>query len=225
MPEGVAALVGASLISCSRARGRRAINLSEASEIDGGVVSYGGGFALGVCPPDRARGVGGAGSPASPITAGWAPLESALVRCAVETTSTRRPPPDRAVGSRSRGRQPAPWAGARRTRERPGILLPVSTPCNAIVYGGLHPSRADKAACLLDAWAVVVTGGPLVPSSAAGPRPRRSPRRFVHAVVSESRAAVCECADAVAAQALKSERRVQPRAASCPGLRHPRIRS
>jgi sodium-dependent dicarboxylate transporter 2/3/5 len=167
-PESVAAVVGALLLFVLPGNaGGRAMTWKEAEQIDWGVVLlYGGGFALGVMSfqTGLAEAVG------KGLTA-WLPIHgslslliaSTLVATIVsETTSNTASanmvvPVVIAIAKASGADALEPALGATFGSSL-GFMLPVSTPCNAIVYGsGYIPlSRMIRYGLMLDVVGVVV---------------------------------------------------------------------
>ncbi|MGH7628628.1 MAG: SLC13 family permease [Gemmatimonadales bacterium] len=150
VPEGVAAIAGALLLFLlPGAKGARAINWEEAVRIDWGVVLlYGGGFALGVLSfrTGLAEVVGRG-------LTGWLPLSGELglliasvtVAIVLSETTSNTAAANMVVPvvisiAQAAGMDPfEPALGATMAASL-GFMLPVSTPCNAIVYGsGLIP--------------------------------------------------------------------------------------
>jgi solute carrier family 13 (sodium-dependent dicarboxylate transporter), member 2/3/5 len=182
-PEGVAALVGAILLFLlpGGSRGasppagqpmRRAMTWPEAVEIDWGVVLlYGGGFAFG----ELSRSTGLAGVLGN-VLAAWVPWESnlgillaatvagTLVSEATSNTAAANIIVPLAISlAQSVGVDPlAPALGATFGSSL-GFMLPVSTPCNAIVYGtGYVPlGRMIRYGILLDLAGIMVIVGML----------------------------------------------------------------
>jgi sodium-dependent dicarboxylate transporter 2/3/5 len=170
IPEGVAALLGACLLFLlPGGEGRRAITWSEASEIEWGVVLlYGGGFALGVLSfqTGLAESVGRGFTGLLPIQGGLGLLfASTLVAMLLSETTSNTASANMIVPvviaiARSAGADPLEPALGATMGASLGFMLPVSTPCNAIVYGsGYIPLRAMmKYGLLLDVvGAVAVT--------------------------------------------------------------------
>ena len=172
-PEGVAALIGALLLfllpggSRDDRHARRAITWDEAVQIDWGVVLlYGGGFALGEL--SRTTGLANV---LGHETAQWIPLHStfgllaastvvaALVSEATSNTAAANIVVPLVISlAQSAGVDPlAPALGATFGSSL-GFMLPVSTPCNAIVYGtGYIPlGRMIRYGLLLDLAGVIV---------------------------------------------------------------------
>jgi sodium-dependent dicarboxylate transporter 2/3/5 len=145
IPEGVAAVLGASLLFVlPGAAGARAITWREAAEIDWGIVLlYGGGFALGVLSfqTGLAEAMGRsllAVMPSSGDTAllvGSTVIAAALSEVTSNTASANMIVPVVISVAQAAGADPlAPALGATMGASM-GFMLPVSTPCNAIVYG------------------------------------------------------------------------------------------
>jgi sodium-dependent dicarboxylate transporter 2/3/5 len=169
MPEGVAAIVGAILLFFLPGdRNGRAIDWNEAVKIDWGVVLlYGGGFALGVLSfkTGLAEAVGRGLTGLLPVQGNsFAMLCAATIIAALvsETTSNTASAnmvvPVVIALSQSAHVDPfAPALGATFGASL-GFMLPVSTPCNAIVYGsGLIPiGKMIKYGVLLDVIGVIV---------------------------------------------------------------------
>ena len=152
LPEGVAAIAGALLLFLLPGdKGERAITWDEAVRIDWGVVLlYGGGFALGVLSfrTGLAEAVGRG-------LTGWLPLSGelglliasvtvaiALSEATSNTAAANMVVPVVISIAQAAGMDPfEPALGATMAASL-GFMLPVSTPCNAIVYGsGLIPLR------------------------------------------------------------------------------------
>jgi len=145
MPEGVAAIIGASLLFLLPGRsGARAITWREAAQIDWGIVLlYGGGFALGVLSfqTGLAEAMGRsllALMPSSGDTAllvGSTVVAAALSEVTSNTAAANMVVPVIISVAQAAGADPlAPALGATMGSSM-GFMLPVSTPCNAIVYG------------------------------------------------------------------------------------------
>ncbi|MDQ3674468.1 MAG: DASS family sodium-coupled anion symporter [Gemmatimonadota bacterium] len=145
VPEGVAAIVGASLLFLlPGARGARAITWREAAQIDWGIVLlYGGGFALGVLSfrTGLAEAMGRSLLALMPSTGDTALLVGATVVAAAlsevtsNTAAANMVVPVVISVAQAAGADPlAPALGATMGASM-GFMLPVSTPCNAIVYG------------------------------------------------------------------------------------------
>jgi sodium-dependent dicarboxylate transporter 2/3/5 len=149
VPEGVAALLGAMLLFILPGNEGPAITWQDAVQIDWGVVLlYGGGFALGVLSFQtglaEAMGIGLTGL--LPIQGSLGLLTASVVVAVIlsETTSNTAAAnmvvPVVISVARAAGLDPfEPALGATMAASL-GFMLPVSTPCNAIVYGsGLIP--------------------------------------------------------------------------------------
>ena len=182
MPEGLAALVGAILLFIlpgnRRADGgrQRVLEWSEAARIDWGIILlYGGGMALG----EMAFSTGLAEWIGRSLT-GWLPpggglpllLAAAVVAVACSeftsnTASATMVVPVAIALARATGGDPLLPALAATFAASLGFMMPVSTPCNAIVYGtGRIALRSmlrggaiiDVAGALLVTAAVLVMG-------------------------------------------------------------------
>lgn len=167
LPEGVAALLGAALLFvlpggvAGNGDRRAALTWSEAAQIDWGVVFlYGGGFALGTLAEKLglAAAIGNALTASLPQMSAFGILVAVtLVAVAVSevtsnTASAALVTPLAIAFARSAGVDPfAPALGAAMGSSL-GFMLPVSTPCNAIVYGsGYVPiTRMIRYGLLLD---------------------------------------------------------------------------
>src|SRR6185369_8317685 len=171
VPEAVAALVGAGLLFVLPGReGERAITWEEAVQIDWGVVLlYGGGFALGVLSfqTGLAEAIGRALTGHLPVSGGigLVLVSTAAAMLLSETTSNTAAAnmivPVVIAVARAAGADPlAPALGATLGASL-GFMLPVSTPCNAIVYGsGYIPlTRMLRYGLLLDVVGVAVIVG------------------------------------------------------------------
>jgi solute carrier family 13 (sodium-dependent dicarboxylate transporter), member 2/3/5 len=167
IPEGVAALVGASLLFVLPGKDGPAITWREATEIDWGVVLlYGGGFALGVLSfkTGLAEGLGRGLTGLLPAHGSLGLLVASVLLAAIlsETTSNTASanmvvPVVIAIG-RASGLDPLEAALGATFGSSLGFMLPVSTPCNAIVYGsGYIPlGRMIRWGLALDVAGVVV---------------------------------------------------------------------
>jgi sodium-dependent dicarboxylate transporter 2/3/5 len=149
VPEGVAALVGAMLLFILPGDQGRAITWPDAMQIDWGVVLlYGGGFALGVLSfqTGLAEAMGRGLTGLLPIEGSLGLLVASVVVAVIlsETTSNTAAAnmvvPVVISVAHAAGLDPfEPALGATMAASL-GFMLPVSTPCNAIVYGsGLIP--------------------------------------------------------------------------------------
>jgi sodium-dependent dicarboxylate transporter 2/3/5 len=170
MPEGVAAITGALLLFVLPGDDGRAITWDEAMRIDWGVVLlYGGGFALGVLSFQT-----GLADAIGRGFAGLVPLEGSFgllvvsVTMAVllsETTSNTASAnmvvPVVISIARAAGVDPLEPALGATMAASLGFMLPVSTPCNAIVYGsGYIPlGRMIRWGLMLDLAGIVVIIG------------------------------------------------------------------
>ena len=168
LPEGVAALAGALLLFLLPGeRGERAIDWDDAVRIDWGVVLlYGGGFALGVLSfqTGLAEAAGRGLTGLLPINGPFSLLvASTLVAVLLSETTSNTASANMVVPvvisiSQAGGFDPLlPALGATMGASL-GFMLPVSTPCNAIVYGsGLVPLRSMmRYGVALDAAGIVV---------------------------------------------------------------------
>ena len=170
IPEGVAALVGASLLFVLPGKDGPAITWREATQIDWGVVLlYGGGFALGVLSfqTGLAEGVGRGLTSLLPVHGSFGLLVASVVLATIlsETTSNTASAnmvvPVVIAIARAAGLDPLEAALGATLGSSLGFMLPVSTPCNAIVYGsGYIPlGRMIRWGFLLDVVGVVVIIG------------------------------------------------------------------
>ncbi|MES2123678.1 MAG: DASS family sodium-coupled anion symporter [Gemmatimonadota bacterium] len=167
LPEGVVALLGAILLFLLPGEpGARAISWREASRIDWGVVLlYGGGFALGTLAFQTGLAEAMGRSATALLPSGPTPLLIAATVVAVllsETTSNTASanmvvPVVIAIARAASVDPLLPALGATMGASL-GFMLPVSTPCNAIVYGsGVVPlSRMMRAGLVLDVVGSVV---------------------------------------------------------------------
>jgi solute carrier family 13 (sodium-dependent dicarboxylate transporter), member 2/3/5 len=168
IPEGVAALLGAMLLFILPGKkGRTAITWSEAVQIDWGVVLlYGGGFALGVLSfqTGLAEAIGKGLTSVLPITGSFGMLVASVIVAVIlsETTSNTAAAnmvvPVVISIARSAGLDPLEPALGATFAASLGFMLPVSTPCNAIVYGsGYIPlGRMIRHGFALDVAGIVV---------------------------------------------------------------------
>jgi sodium-dependent dicarboxylate transporter 2/3/5 len=168
VPEGIAALAGAVLLFMLPGnQGERAITWQEASHIDWGVVLlYGGGFALGVLSfqTGLAESMGRGLTGLLPISGEFGLLvASVLIAVLLSETTSNTASANMIVPvvisiAKASGIDPLlPALGATFAASL-GFMLPVSTPCNAIVYGsGYIPlSRMIRYGFLLDLAGIVV---------------------------------------------------------------------
>jgi sodium-dependent dicarboxylate transporter 2/3/5 len=147
VPEGVAALLGAMLLFILPGNEGPAITWQEAVQIDWGVVLlYGGGFALGVLSfqTGLAEAMGRGLTGLLPIQGSLGLLTTSVIVAVIlsETTSNTASAnmvvPVVISVARAAGMDPfEPALGATMAASL-GFMLPVSTPCNAIVYGSGH---------------------------------------------------------------------------------------
>ena len=169
LPEGVAALAGALLLFVlpGDEAGRRAITWEEAVKIDWGVVLlYGGGFALGVLSfrTGLAEAMGRGLTGMLPISGSFGLLVASVLVAVILSEATSNTAAANMVVpvvisiATAAGMDPfEPALGATMAASL-GFMLPVSTPCNAIVYGsGLVPlGRMIRYGLMLDVAGVVV---------------------------------------------------------------------
>ncbi len=163
LPEAVAAVVGASLLFLlpGDKAGEKAINWEEAVKIDWGVVLlYGGGFALGVLSfqTGLAEAVGRGLTGLLPVSGGLGLLFASTFAAVIvseatsNTASANMVVPVVIAIARAQGVDPLEPALGATFGASLGFMLPVSTPCNAIVYGsGYVPiTRMIRYGILLD---------------------------------------------------------------------------
>jgi sodium-dependent dicarboxylate transporter 2/3/5 len=167
VPEGVAALLGAMLLFVLPGENGPAITWQDAVQIDWGVVLlYGGGFALGVLSfqTGLAEAMGRGLTGLLPIEGSLSLLVASVVVAVIlsETTSNTAAAnmvvPVVISVARAAGIDPfEPALGATMAASL-GFMLPVSTPCNAIVYGsGLIPlDKMIRYGLALDLAGIVV---------------------------------------------------------------------
>jgi len=151
VPEGVAALLGALLLFVLPGEDGPAITWQDAVQIDWGVVLlYGGGFALGVLSfqTGLAEAMGRGLTGVLPIEGSLGMLVASVVVAVVlsETTSNTAAAnmvvPVVISIAQAAGLDPVEPALGATLAASLGFMLPVSTPCNAIVYGsGYIPLR------------------------------------------------------------------------------------
>lgn len=168
VPEGVAALIGAMLLFVLPGRdGGKALTWREAADIDWGVILlYGGGFALGTLSfqTGLAEALGHGLTGVLPSTEGIGLVLAATVVAVIlsETTSNTASAnmvvPVVIAIANAAGTDPLPAALGATLGASLGFMLPVSTPCNAIVYAsGVVPlSRMMRAGLVLDLVGIVV---------------------------------------------------------------------
>jgi sodium-dependent dicarboxylate transporter 2/3/5 len=145
VPEGVAALIGACLLFVLPGNQRgRAITWKEAAKIDWGIVLlYGGGFALGVLSfktglaENLGRGLLGylPSSGGTVLLIASTIMAVALSEVTSNTASANMIVPVVISIARAAGVDPVEPAMGATLGASLGFMLPVSTPCNAIVYG------------------------------------------------------------------------------------------
>ena len=158
----MAALLGASLLFVLPGDGGgRALRWSEAKEIDWGVVMlYGGGFTLGVLSSQTglAEALGRGFTRMIPLEAGWPLLVASTLLATIvsevtsNTASANIVVPVVISVAQTTGADPLEPALGATLGASLGFMLPVSTPCNAIVYGsGYIPlGRMIRYGVLLD---------------------------------------------------------------------------
>jgi sodium-dependent dicarboxylate transporter 2/3/5 len=167
IPEGVAAIIGAMLLFVLPGSDGRAINWEEASRIDWGVVLlYGGGFSLGVLSfqTGLAEALGRGLTGLIPLHGSLGLLVvSVLVAVLLSETTSNTAAANMVVPvvisvAKAAGLDPVEPALGATFASSLGFMLPVSTPCNAIVYGsGLIPiGRMIRYGALLDLGGIVV---------------------------------------------------------------------
>jgi sodium-dependent dicarboxylate transporter 2/3/5 len=167
LPEGVAALLGAAALFLLPGKDGPAMSWSEATQIDWGVVLlYGGGFALGVLSfqTGLAEAMGRGLTGLLPVEGRFGLLVASVVFATIlsETTSNTASanmvvPVVISIALAS-GMDPLEPAIGATLGSSLGFMLPVSTPCNAIVYGsGMIPlGRMIRWGLVLDLAGVVV---------------------------------------------------------------------
>jgi sodium-dependent dicarboxylate transporter 2/3/5 len=170
MPEGVAAVTGALLLFVLPGEDGRAITWDEAMRIDWGVVLlYGGGFALGVLSFETglADAIGRGFAALVPLEGSFGLLVVSVTMAVLlsETTSNTASAnmvvPVVISIARAAGVDPLEPALGATMAASLGFMLPVSTPCNAIVYGsGYIPlGRMIRWGLMLDLLGIVVIIG------------------------------------------------------------------
>jgi sodium-dependent dicarboxylate transporter 2/3/5 len=170
IPEGVAALLGAGLLFILPGEKGPAITWDDAVRIDWGVVLlYGGGFALGVLSFQtglaEAMGRGLTGLIPLQGTLGLLVVSVLVAVILSETTSNTAAAnmvvPVIIAVARAAGLDPFEPALGATMGASLGFMLPVSTPCNAIVYGsGLIPlGKMIRHGLMLDLVGIVVIVG------------------------------------------------------------------
>ena len=168
VPEGVAALAGASLLFLLPGNQKgKAITWREAAKIDWGIVLlYGGGFALGVLSfqTGLAETMGRGLISVLPTTGGTGLLIASTMMAVIlsevtsNTASANMIVPVVISIAIAAGVDPVEPALGATMGASLGFMLPVSTPCNAIVYGsGYIPlTRMMRYGIVLDVVGVVV---------------------------------------------------------------------
>ncbi len=168
VPEAVAAVVGAALLFLLPGDdGARAINWEQAVKIDWGVVLlYGGGFALGVLSfqTGLAEAVGRGLTGVLPVSGGLGLLFASTLVAVItseatsNTASANMVVPVVIAIAKAQGADPLEPALGATMGASMGFMLPVSTPCNAIVYGsGYIPlTRMIRYGVLVDIAGVIV---------------------------------------------------------------------
>lgn len=169
LPEAVGAIIGAALLFIlpGNGKGEKAITWDEAVRIDWGVILlYGGGFALGVLSfkTGLAEEVGRGLTSLLPLSGGFGLLvASVFVAVLISETTSNTASANMVVPvviaiAQAQGADPfIPALGATFGASL-GFMLPVSTPCNAIVYGsGLIPlMKMVRYGVLLDIFGAVI---------------------------------------------------------------------
>lgn len=169
LPEAVGAVAGAVLLFLlpGNQPGEKAITWSEAVKIDWGVILlYGGGFALGVLSfqTGLAESIGRNMTSLLPLSGGFGLLVASVIVAIIisETTSNTASAnmvvPVVIAIAQAQGEDPfIPALGATFAASL-GFMLPVSTPCNAIVYGsGYIPlMKMVKYGIILDVFGAIV---------------------------------------------------------------------
>ncbi|HVF38918.1 MAG TPA: DASS family sodium-coupled anion symporter [Gemmatimonadaceae bacterium] len=168
IPEGVAAIIGASLLFLLPGNdGQRAITWPDAVKIDWGIVLlYGGGFALGVLSfqTGLAEALGRGLLGFLPSSTGLGLLIASTLMAAMlsevtsNTASANMVVPVVISIAKAAGADPLEPALGATMGASLGFMLPVSTPCNAIVYGsGYIPlAKMIRYGIVLDVVGVVV---------------------------------------------------------------------
>jgi sodium-dependent dicarboxylate transporter 2/3/5 len=161
LPESVAAVIGAILLfllpgdrvdAAGMGRRPRAISWSQAASIDWGIILlYGGGMALGslAFSTGLAEAIGRGLTRSIPDGGGWLLVAAAAIVAVLtseftsNTASATMVVPVAIALAQASGGDPLPAAVAATLAASLGFMMPVSTPCNAIVYGsGRVPLRA-----------------------------------------------------------------------------------
>ncbi|MEZ5426985.1 MAG: DASS family sodium-coupled anion symporter [Pyrinomonadaceae bacterium] len=169
LPEAVGAIIGAFLLFIlpGNEKGEKAITWNEAVKIDWGVILlYGGGFALGVLSfkTGLAEEIGRSLTALLPLSGGFGLLvASVIVAVLISETTSNTASANMVVPvviaiAQAQGADPfIPALGATFGASL-GFMLPVSTPCNAIVYGsGYIPlMKMVRYGILLDIFGAIV---------------------------------------------------------------------
>ncbi len=179
VPEAVGAIVGAMLLFIlpGNKPGEKSITWNEAVKIDWGVVLlYGGGFALGVLSfqTGLAESVGRGMTGMLPVSGEFGLLvASVLIAVIISETTSNTASANMVVPvviaiSQGQGFDPLIPALGATFGASLGFMLPVSTPCNAIVYGSGHVPlmKMVRYGILLDIVGAVVIIGVLSAVSA-----------------------------------------------------------
>ncbi len=169
LPEAVGAIAGAVLLFLlpGNKKGEKAITWAEAVKIDWGVVLlYGGGFALGVLSfqTGLAEAIGVSLTGLLPLSGEFGLLAASVIVAVLisETTSNTASAnmvvPVVIAIARAQGADPLIPALGATFGASLGFMLPVSTPCNAIVYGsGYIPlMKMVRYGVLLDVFGAIV---------------------------------------------------------------------
>jgi sodium-dependent dicarboxylate transporter 2/3/5 len=169
LPEAVGAIVGAVLLFLlpGNKKGERAITWNEAVKIDWGVILlYGGGFALGVLSfqTGLAEAMGRSLTAVLPVSGGFGLLvASVIVAVLISETTSNTASANMVVPvviaiAKAQGADPLIPALGATFGASLGFMLPVSTPCNAIVYGsGYVPlMKMVRYGILLDIFGAIV---------------------------------------------------------------------
>jgi sodium-dependent dicarboxylate transporter 2/3/5 len=168
-PEAVGAIIGASMLFLlpGDKEGEKAITWSEAVKIDWGVILlYGGGFALGVMSfqTGLAEAVGRGMTSLIPLSGEIGLLVvGTLIAIVVSETTSNTASANMVVPvviaiAQSQGVDPLIPALGATFGANLGFMLPVSTPCNAIVFGSGHIPlmKMVKYGFLLDVFGFIV---------------------------------------------------------------------
>ena len=169
LPEAAGALIGAALLFLlpGNGKGEKAITWSEAVKIDWGVILlYGGGFALGVMSfqTGLAEAVGSGLTGLLPLSGEFGLLvASVIVAILISETTSNTASANMVVPvviaiAQAQGVDPLMPALGATFAASLGFMLPVSTPCNAIVYGsGMIPlMKMIRYGVILDVIGAVV---------------------------------------------------------------------